>query len=274
MTPPPLKGRWAERSVGRALGGQAAAQSLRARGRAVRVQSWLNGHGIAPDRIRDQPPPSEPSWRGVSLSIQPGCLPAPPIPPDPQKVRLIVHQTLADNPPAPQVIRVELPEPVETPGPWWLGAGTGVSGLLADGAEDTVSALARLSVGWTGQHTYAHVDGGLTLGSERGQARGWESTLGGGWHPLPWLLVGGRAGHRISGLDFTAPWADQAWFVGVESGQCLGLTAGLDLCIEEFVGAGPWAQRAVDVHDTLYFVPEQTRTALHLGLTIAMRQGL
>lgn len=269
--------------VGKALGGQTAAQTLRARGRALRVLSWLYDAGVPPARIRERPPPSQPSWRGVLVELLVGCVPPKPEPviiaaqPDMEQVRAVVREALAEQPAGEktQLIHVELPPPPpDTPGPWWLSAGVGVGGLFADGADNVATGLTRIGAGWTGQHTYAQLHGGLTFGSETGQSRGWETGLGLGWHALHWLDVGARAGHRVSGADFTEPWADQAWFGGVESAQCQTMVAGLDLCVEELVGGGWWTQRAVEVGDTFFFVPEEERGALVLGFAVAMRQGL
>ncbi len=266
--------------VGQAVGGQLAAQNLRARGRALRVLSWFYEAGIAPMRIRERPPPSKPSFRGVFVSLMHECLPAE------QPPQIIVQERRAPPgelgevfgagrpPPPPQVIRVEIPRREDDAGPWFLAVGAGVGGLFADGVEDVARLLTRVGAGWAGELSYAHLDGGLTLGSEEGQARGWETSFGTGWYGRPWLQLGVRLGHRISGADFTAPWADQAWFAGLEAVHCLDLTSSLEFCAEEFLGGGQWDQRAVEVDRTLYFVPQEERLALLLGLTLSVRQGL
>jgi hypothetical protein len=269
-----------EGPVGEAMGGQIAAQSLRARGRALRLVSWFHEAGVAPDRIRETPVPSEPSWRGAFVSLLPDCLPpaqAPQVagPPDAEQVRVVVRETLAEQSatpgPVPEV-HVEMAAPKDPPGPFWLAAGTGFGGLVAADADDAAVGLTRVGLGWTGAHTYARLDGGLTYGSGEHQSRGWETTLGGGWHALSWLDVGARAGHRVSGPAFTDPWSDQAFFGGAESTQCLKWVRGLSACAEEFLGGGLLTRRAVTLRDTLYYVPQASHGALLLGLNLALRQ--
>ncbi len=271
-----------EGAVGDALGSQTAAQGLRAQGRALRVVSWLHDAGVAPNRIRELPPPSTPSWRGVQVSLLPDCVPAPePVAatPDAEQVRVAVREALEKEPElaegrAPHTIQVTLPPPEpDEPGPWWLSAGGGVGGMFADGTDDVAAGITRLGVGRTDVHTYVYLQTGLTFGSATGQSRGLESTLGLGWH-RNWLYVGARAGHRISSSEYSDPWSDQAWFGGLEGAQCLAIAEGLLACAEEMVGGGQWTQRAVELGDTFYFVPEEERAALLLGFTLALRQGL
>ncbi len=277
-----------EGAADRAVGGQSSAQSLRATGRAQRVRSWLYDAGVAPRRIQEVPPPAEPSWRGVLVELQLDCLP--PSDPvvvvaetDPERVRAVVVEKMKEEQdkrteeqekenaeaPAPREI-----EPEDPPGPWWVGVGTGFGGLSAKGADDVVNWVALVGVGRTGEHSYMKLGTGVSIGSQKGQARGLETSIGLGWHALDWLLVGVRAGHRISAAGVSEPWADQVWFGGVEGAQCLPLTSSLDACVEEFMGGGRWSQRAVIVQDRLFFVPTEDHQAFLFGLGIGVRERL
>ncbi len=272
-----------EGSVSKALGGETPAQLLRARGRALRVLSRLHDLGVAPNRLLERPPPTGPSFRGVHLELLADCLPAPPEPvviaplaPDAGQIRVVVDEAMAERGVgSPTVVKVAMPSAADAPGPWWFSAGGAAVGLLADGVDTGFVGEARVGFGWTGPQTYGRIDTGLAIGSPVGQSRGLASGLGAGLHLLEWLELGVRVGHRISGEDFTAPWTDQLWYGAVESSQCFDLNeTGLLFCLEEFVGGGQWSQRAVEVQDTVYFVPEEDRGAFVLGGLITMRQGL
>lgn len=264
--------------VDEALGSQTAAQTLRADGRALRVLSWLSDAGVPAERLRERPPPKDATWRGASVELLLNCIPlGEPVvvksQPDMEQLRTVVREALAEDEGGGTRIRVVMPTD-EAPGPWWITAGLGFGGLFADGANNVAGGISRFGVGWTGSRSYVHLGGGPTFGDEPGQTAGWETSLGLGWHARRWLDVGARLAHRISGAGFTDPWADQALLAGAESAQCWGIVRGLDLCVEEFIGGGVWAQRAVEVQDSLYFVPSEERAAFVLGVTVAMRQGL
>ncbi len=151
--------------VSQALGGETAAQILRARGRALRVLSWLYDAGVDPQRIQERPPPSNPSFRGVYVALLPRCLPEPaepivvaPLPPEPGQIRVVVDEALQQRDAesraaAPPAVRVEVPAPVDPAGPWWIGVGSAGVGLFADGVDDVFAGEVRLGLGWSGQHT-------------------------------------------------------------------------------------------------------------------------
>lgn len=273
-------------AVSQALGGEIPAQILRARGRALRVLSWLYDAGVDPQRIQERPPPSRPSFRGVYVALLPKCLPVPaepvvvtPLPPDPAQIRVVVEQALdargAPTGGGPTEVHLTVPPPVDVAGPWWIGVSSAGVGLFADGVDDVFAAEARLGVGWSGQHTYARFDTGLAFGTDTAQDTGLATGLGAGWRALEWLEVGARVGHRISGADFLDPYADQVFYGAVESTQCLDLDdAGLQACLEEILGGGQLSRRAVEVRDTLYFVPEEDHAVLVFGMLLSLRQGL
>ena len=78
-----------------------------------------------------------------------------------------------------------------------------------------------------------------------------------------------------TGADFLDPYADQVFYGAVESTQCLDLDdAGLQGCLEEILGGGKLSRRAVEVRDTLYFVPEEDHAVLVFGMLLSLRQGL
>ena len=277
-----------EGAADRAVGGQSSAQTLRATGRAQRVRAWLYNAGVAPRRIQEVPPPAEASWRGVLVELQLDCLP--PSEPvvvvaetDPERVREVVVEKMKEEEEKRTEERekekAEAPEPREidpkdTPGPWWVGVGTGLGALSAEGADDVVNWVAGVGVGRTGEHTYMKLGTAFSIGSREGQARGLETSIGLGWHALDWLLVGARVGHRISAAGVSEPWADQVWFGGVEGAQCLALTSTLEGCVEEFMGGGRWSQRALVVQDRLFFVPTENHQAFLFGLGIGVRERL
>lgn len=244
-------------------GSELATQQTRARGRAGVVHSRLHELGAPAHRLRELPPPSQASYRGVRVAVLLDCVPdkAPICAPAP-----VADPTQAEEPPTP-----ESQSPPREPGPYFLQAVLG--GAVRAGAPDTfgIGGLA-LGAGYQNEHWYMAGGGGLRIGSHRVQRVGYEGTLSGGVVLLPWWSVGGYVGYRRASTDFFGSWLDQAVFLGLESHQCAGLGKRLSLCVREgFVPLGHRVTRGVVVSDVVFQVPDESSHFFRLELGAVLR---
>ncbi len=271
----------AEAGVARAFGSSEAVQSTRARGRASIVASKLHDLGVPPDQIREMPPPGEPSWRGVEITLIHDCLAVvsavgrTSIPPELTELRPEA-QAQPKPPPAPaQVVPVVVDRGPTLPGQFRLEAALDGDGTLG-GEDPSVSSIIRGGVGWHLDRIYAHASLGATVTSVQAERWGAELALGGGYQLRDWLEVGGFASFRTSSNQAFAGWLERSGYLGVESSQCWQLpTYHISACAREALApVGYRRRRAISVGGRVIGIPEAGDFQARLDLGLLVRKEL
>jgi hypothetical protein len=251
-------------AVAARYGSPEAAQVARAQARAARVKARLLEEGIADSRLLERAPPPEPSFRGAMVWLSPECV-AGAAPDEAGSVGAASGYGSGGAKTRSKHGDEAL----------WVAAGFEGLGLMVEG-DDPLRARLRLGVGWRSEQLYLRFGAGPSFSPTRSQRWGLELELGAGWVPRRWLHVGAFGGYRISSNSPSQPWAEQAWSIGIESAQCLGLSdGGLYLCATEAVApAGNLLSRTIEVDNQLIFGPEHEQSVLQLSLGIVLRQEL
>lgn len=255
-------------SVVSGFGSELATQQTRARGRAGLVESKLHELEVASERLRQLPPPTRPSFRGVKVALLLDCIAVP------------AEPVAAPNEPPHQKEEVSTdsqevmpPEP-DLPGPFWLQVG--LSGRLRfDEPDDIVSGLLSVGAGWKSEHWYGYGTWGLHLGSTNVQRVGQAFSLGGGYSFLHWLSAGLYAGYERSSADLFDAWLDQALLLGIDSHQCLSFGERFEACAREgLVPLGYRIDRGMTVGESTFQVPEETAHFWRIELGAVLRVQL
>lgn len=248
--------------VTRALGSDLAAQMVRAQGRAVVTVAHLHDLGAPPDRLRVEPPPREPSWRGARVRLASHCGPRPLD--EPASAHSSTGATLAPvvlvKPVAPPTAAPAVRAP-DSPPPADIRLRFALGGAVADVGEGERRPSARLRLGaeWRPWVAYVRGEVGFSVAEARTARRGLGAAFGAGWVPFEWLTVGARGDYLRLAEEAFGGWLEQGWSIGLETTACLPLEAPATVCLE-LAGApyGRLTRRAVVADDTLFLVPAET----------------
>jgi hypothetical protein len=259
-----------------AFGSVEAAQLARGRGRSATVLNRLYQLGVPSERLRELPPSATPDFRGVTVSVVPGCAQ---LGGDGQgalthdELRSAVRDSVSDALEAQR--RAELaaqPKPVVYPHTFWLEANLSAS-LVGTTPDSAVGPLLDLGGGWRWRMLYAHADVGFAVGSTAPQRLGFEFGGGAGWYHARWLQVGLLANDRFSSSSVGRGWLEQTWALGVEGTHCLMRWRGYDLCAREAVlPLGGRTRRAEEIDGTLYRIPDAHDSSLRFELGVSLRR--
>lgn len=198
------------KTVTDAFGGSEGVQNIRAQSRASKIVSVLYQLGVGATHLREVPPPSGPTYRGVAITLVSECLAQPPPP-------LVVAPASL---PASQPVAVAPVPKVRRTNRVWLGAGLNLS-LWVDKPDNTFAAVVQGAGGWNDKWLYARAALGVSFGFTNEQHVGGEFLLAFGARPLPWLEVGLAATMRWSTYALGVPWLEQSWSLGLDSGQMI-----------------------------------------------------
>ncbi len=145
------------------------------------------------------------------------------------------------------------------------------SGLFR-GPSDVQSGLVRIGVGYTAHRLYTRADAGLLLGSSDTQRGGFELGFAIGIELLPAVQLGAVALYRQGADRLFASWLDRAWFVGLESRQCMNLGRTLwDMCLREaFFPVGSQTLRGKVVQGRVFRVPSVQGSVLRVDLGLSV----
>jgi hypothetical protein len=224
-----------------------SAQNDRADRRARMVGSHLLSMGIAQERIRIVPPPITPSYRGVEITLRPGCQVVDlqqkeaqelrededlsprssddtakrPVRSLPRSKARKPHEVESETEVAPMPIGTEIE---------LLGSAT-----LTD-PNTIVSGDLRLSVGYRRWGFYLRGGFGLLLSTPDAFLGAWEIAAAAGFEPLSWLTGGIIFAYREGSDAFFAEWLERGWSLGIESRQCFSvIPLPWQLCLQEAV---------------------------------------
>lgn len=268
-------------AVVRAFGSLDAAQQARARGRAARVLRELASAGVPAERLRELVPPSEPTYRGVAIHLQPECLPAPPELGDDdrrmiEEARRLVElhrarevQAVAATPPPPAPPAPAGPSPFFVEGAVHASAGFGEP-------DDVVAPGLRVAVGLRAGPIVARVGAGGAVAARAEQRLAGEAFLAGAYPLLPWLELGATAGARAGAHDPSEPWLERSWFAGVEATQCpFSPWEDVRLCFHEAVLPLGGQLRRGEIEDgEVVRIPPETDDRTRFELSVSLRHDL
>ncbi len=281
-----VQGQFDDRTFGgdmrRVVGGSEAAQIQRARGRSGAVVSELvDSLGVDYTRIRERPPGTEPTYRGVRLRVVDDCLPGPPPAAElpewassPEALEATMRQRgLVQDAPDPE----PEPEPEEagpTFGPFSIDTALTL-GLIQVEPNDGYTVDLRLSAGWGEDFVYARAFVGLGTSDALEQRTAFEWGLAGGIRPLRWLRVGGRFTHRLGTLRPFETWLEQSWLIGIESEQRIVQTERVSIWIGEHLTPFGWRlQRASVDNGGVIDTPNRSDYAFVAGISFIVRGHL
>ncbi len=270
-------------SVTRALGSERAAQLHRARARGEAVLSELHTLGVGAERLRQRPPPTGPTYRGVSITLVPQCLPEP-VPADlpawassPEAIASELEQRgllrAPDPPPSPPPPLFQPPPsvPVRQTSGLWLDVGLD-AGVMLGKPSPFVLGGPHAGLGWASRYAYVRGLVALSLGYLVEQRLGVEYGVTGGYRGLPWLEVGVLLGHRIASRALFEPWLSQSWRVGVESSQRVWVLEHWSVWLTEAVAPiGGRLDRAMVVQGRVFDINDQRNYAPRLDLSVSVR---
>lgn len=268
-----LQGQFDEKTfapaVERALGGQRAAQLLRAQGRSDAVATELDAMGVPYARIRRRPPSPTPTYRGVRVRIVADCLDAPTQTPLPEWLAspesVAVALGYKPPPPAPP------PTPPAPLGPFSLDAGVGLSGLFSR-PDDALGVAVVVGAGWQNETVYVRARGAFGSADQDEQRRFFEWGGSVGTLVRPWLRVGGLFVSRVASYELAQSWYEQAWFLGAESEQRLVELGPISVWASESIAPlGMRTRRGIVVDGAPVDVPDRLDYALRLDAQILVR---
>lgn len=227
-----------------AASGVAGAQSDRADRRARLVMSHLLGMGARPGRLQSVPAPIEPTFRGVEITLSPGCAkpadyepapeplpePAPEAAAEPAAVSTALTETEPEARPQPEA--EPAPEPhVERP--VWVEGEALFSATLTD-PEDLFGSALRVGGGFQHGGAYARVGFGLAVTSNDTARGAWEVLFALGGVFDDWLQLGAVVVYGEGSDAMFAGWIERGWSAGIESRQCVAeLARSWHLCLRE-----------------------------------------
>ena len=180
-------------NVEHAFGSRQAAQLARARARSEEIVARLYALGLEDWRLKQVPPPVEPTWRGVSVALVEACratavvppvAPPPPVAPSPP---VVSEPATAPSPPIndrPNSIVVSVLSP-EWELPLALIGSLGGDVLAVEGDAQWGTRL-RIGLEWNNEAWYAHLGGGVFLTEVTERNYGGDLIVGGGHRPLSW----------------------------------------------------------------------------------------
>lgn len=273
-------------SVARALGSERAAQLHRARARGEAVLSELHALGVGAERLRERPPPTGPTYRGVSITLVARCLPEPvsaELPSwasSPEAIASELEQRglLQESVPPPQPSPPQPSPPHPTPPPetptdaLWLAAALDLGVMLGEPTPFVLGGP-QVGAGWTGEHAYARGFVGLSLGYLPEQRMAVEYGLSGGYRALSWLDFGLLLGHRVASRALFEPWISQSWRVGLESSQRVWESGEWSFWLTEVVTPlGGRLDRAVIVQDRVFDINDQRYYAPRVDVLVSVRR--
>lgn len=136
-------------------------------------------------------------------------------------------------------------------------------------------ATIRAGAEWSNPTFRVHLAGGYAWSEVEARTVGGDVYLGGHWRALDWLHMGlyGQLGIASTGLF--DPWMERTATLGLEMGQCIGLTASGRLCFDQRVAPiGVRTRRAVMVDDQLFTLPLESDGLIRAEMTVGFRQEL
>lgn len=261
-----------------AFGSISAAQQARARGRASLVLQELAKAGAPAERLRELPPPAEPSFRGVAVTWLSTCLPESPALGEGDRrildeARRIVEARALERSSA--MTATAAPPPPERPSPFFLAAAAHASAGFGEPATVVAPGL-RGAVGFRTSRLVLEVGVGGAVASREEQRLAAEVFSSAAYRLRPWLELGPVAGLRAGAPDPVEPWLERSWFAGVEATECvLPLGGGIDLCLKQAVlpFGGQLARGEVE-DGSVVRVPARSHDRTRLEVSVALRNQL
>lgn len=263
-------------AVRTALGSERAAELHRARGRGETVMSELFALGVPPARIISVPPPTSPTFRGVLLTFDAECVPAPaePPPPPPQPEWTQSPEAMATALKQTGMFDAEKTPSAPTPTPlsaWWLD-GELAAGFMAREPSDLVYAALRPGVGVGGERWFARGFVGLAVGDNPEHRASFEWGLSGGYRALEWLELGAIGSHRLSSEKAFEATLEQTWSLGLLASERLARFGSTTLWISQSLWPLSFVHRRAELRDgTLVDIEDETSYAPRLELAFSVR---
>lgn len=284
-----VQGQWDETKFSKQaidiFGSTEAVQASRADARSRRIAKALQDLGVPAEQIKQTHPPTEPTFRGVELTLVPKCLTTQ------AKIQEMVQQAVetsvsseVEEKTAAVVSRVsameeklDAPAPASTPKRrhhLYAGAALGVTSTLFQPNSGVGGAL-YLSVGYATQPVHVRLALDLGVGSQATQ-RTHIGVLGSAhWIFADWMQVGLGAGWRVTSYSPSVPWYEQHFSVGIDAQHCFYRFADSgELCVSEFLApVGARMRRAeYDSTQTLVRINDSTEWLLRFDVAITVRK--
>lgn len=264
--------------VARAFASAELAQQARARGRSTAVIRRLIDFGVAGDRLREAAPGTSPTFRGVSLALDPTCrghltdeeraaleqarleAEAARLALEAERKRLAVEREEAER------ARYSTPDSLVFFGQVGI---QGALGLATDDGSTSWPLALRGAVGLTRDWFTLFGGGAIGIANRSTQANARELFASAGARPLPWLTLGPTGGVRFGSSGFFTNWLERSWYLGVFANEELRLGEHGSLVFEQAIhplGQEQYRGTVIDGEDVWLVSHSRRLSRLELGV--------